>query len=337
MAKKMTTTTRDVSLLHQLYREGQLTLAPEFQRQSVWPRPAKAYLIDTILHERPIPLLFFARTVDPQTGRPQYAVIDGQQRLRTIFDFLDNRLRLAKRPGSNLAGRRFSDLDPSDQQRIQNYDLVVVDLVGYSELDIKDVFVRMNKYVVKLSPQELRHARERGAFKEFVEAIGQWEFWGAHKTFSAQQQARMRPVEFAAELIILLAEGPQDKKGTIDLYYQKYEASFPDGKELRERLRRFLSWIERAFPELSESRFRGPVDLYGLIGALDLVTNEGTSLSTLKPSPAGAALRLFEQALSRKAPDRQATRYLVAASRQTDNLKPRETRIEVLAKILTKL
>ena len=43
---------------------------------------------------------------------------------------------------------------------------------GYDDDDIKDIFVRMNKYVVKLSPQELRHAKAEGKFSEFVERLG---------------------------------------------------------------------------------------------------------------------------------------------------------------------
>ena len=62
-------TTKDIALLRQLYEEGQLELAPQFQRNAVWPRSAKAYLIDTILNERPIPLLFCQRTSSAQSGR----------------------------------------------------------------------------------------------------------------------------------------------------------------------------------------------------------------------------------------------------------------------------
>lgn len=91
---KRSTTTKDVALLHQLLQDGQLRLAPEFQRNAVWPPAAKAYLIDTILTERPMPLFFFQRGRSAQTGKPVYSVVDGQQRLRSIFEFLDDRFAL---------------------------------------------------------------------------------------------------------------------------------------------------------------------------------------------------------------------------------------------------
>jgi uncharacterized protein with ParB-like and HNH nuclease domain len=85
---KRSPTTKDIGLLYQLFANGQLTLAPEFQRNSVWPSAAKAYLIDTILNDRPIPLLFIQRATSAQKGLPAYVIIDGQQRLRAIFEYI---------------------------------------------------------------------------------------------------------------------------------------------------------------------------------------------------------------------------------------------------------
>jgi uncharacterized protein with ParB-like and HNH nuclease domain len=140
---KRSPTTKDVALLHQLFSNGQLSLAPEFQRNAVWPTPAKAYLIDTILNDRPIPLLFFQRTTSAQTGLSTYTVIDGQQRLRAIFDFLDDRFRLTQsNKRARYFNKRFSDLTAQQKEQIRNYDLVVEELSGYSDDDIRDMFVR---------------------------------------------------------------------------------------------------------------------------------------------------------------------------------------------------
>jgi hypothetical protein len=286
-------------------------------------------LIDTILKDRPIPLFFFQRTTHPQTGRPAYAVVDGQQRVRAILDFLQNKVRL---PGTTR-GRRFSDLSPRERESVLNYDLLVVELSGYSDAAVRDVFIRMNKYVVKLSPQELRHAREESAFARFVEEVASWPIWLDEGIFSKTASSRMRDVEFAAELTILLVEGPQDKKKTIDLYYEAYSDSFEEGEEAAKRLRRYLNWVTRALPDLRQTRFRRPVELYGLIGALDALDNEGL-LEHLDPTEVTERLLSIEERLGSDHPDREASRYLVAASRQTDNLTPRTTRIDFLHGLL---
>ncbi|MBS1882326.1 MAG: DUF262 domain-containing protein [Actinobacteria bacterium] len=327
------TTTKDIGLLRQLYDDGQLDLAAEFQRNSVWPRAAKAYLIDTIIANRPIPQLFMQRHMSAQTGRPTYKVIDGQQRLRAVFEFLDDRYPLGKASGKKLEKRKFSSLSERLREQILNYDFVVEELSGYTDRDIKDLFVRMNKYVVRLSPQELRHAREEGAFYNFVERLGAWDFWRERRVFTATQLARMRSVEFAAELTILLIEGPQDKKEAIDLYYGKYQKSFRDGPEVERNLRSYFNWIEAALPELERSRFRKPVDLYSLVGALSQWRIRAGKVD-LDPKVGGEALRDFERKLSLKRVPDMGARYLIAASRQTDNLRPRLTRTEILSEVL---
>jgi len=334
MAKR-SPTTKDVALLHQLFKNGQITLASEFQRNAVWPRPAKAYLIDTILNDRPIPLLFFQRGTSAQSGLPTYMVIDGQQRLRAIFEFLEDRLRLSQSPKrAPYFNKRFSDLTVEFQSRILNYDLVVEELSGYSEADIRDMFVRINKYVVSLSPQELRHAKSSGRFHEFTEALGKWDFWKVNKVFSPTLLKRMRAVEFSAELAILLIEGPQDKKASIDLYYANFKDKFPQAAEIEARLKSYLKWMTSALPDLAKTRYRSPVDLYGLIGALDRISEQGEKLSRINPSTMTGALLEFEKKTKLPQPPDEAARYVTAASRQTDNITPRTTRIEILERLL---
>src|SRR6266566_4004413 len=107
---KISTTTKDIGLIQQLLNNSQLRLAPEFQRNAVWPRAAKAYLIDTILSGRPMPLFFFQRSRSAQTGMPVYTVVDGQQRLRAIFEFIDDRFALTQSQDRRWKGKRFSEL-----------------------------------------------------------------------------------------------------------------------------------------------------------------------------------------------------------------------------------
>lgn len=334
MPKKITVTQKDVALLYQLHREKQLTLASEFQRDNVWPPVAKAYLIDTILTDRPIPPLYFQRMVSAQTGRTVYTVVDGQQRLRAIFEFMENKFPLSVSTNTPYYRKKFNDLTEGQKGEILNYDLTIEELSGYTDPDIVDIFDRMNRYVVRLSPQELRHAKEQGAFRDFVERLARLPFWTAERVFSDTQRRRMRVQEFVAELAILLVEGPQDKKKAIDLYYGEYRDSFPNARSVESRLKLYLRWIIAAFPDLRDHRFRKPVDLYGLIGALDEVSARSKKLRALSPQDAGHALLGLEMQTQAKEPSGDAAKYVLAASRQTDNIGPRSSRIQILSRIL---
>lgn len=331
MAKR-SPTTKDVGLLHQLYQNGQINLAPEFLRNAIWPHPAKAYLIDTIINDLPIPLFFLQRTASAQSGRPSYRVIDGQQRLRAIFDFLDDRFRLTQSAKeSKYFNKHFSELPKELQDHIRNYDLNVEELSGYSDNDIRDMFVRMNKYLVQLSRQELRHAKASGKFHDFVERLGREDFWREQRIFTPKMLLRMRAVEFGAELVILLIEGPQDKKASVDLYYGQYKGKFPYGPAIDKRPKAYWSWILEALPNFASTRYRKPVDLYSLIGALDQVSDHSNRLRKIVASSAGQRLVNLEESIKQTDPTDEAARYTAAVSRQTDNLRPRKTRIEILA------
>ena len=322
MSKRIPTT-KDVALLRQLYDQDQIVLAPEFQRDSIWPPSAKAYLIDTILNDRPIPLLYFQRMTSAQTGKPKYAVIDGQQRLRAVLEFLDNRFALVESKNPKYKGKRFSALSPEFQSRILDYDFYIQEISGYTDHNIRDMFVRMNKYVVKLAPQEVRHAQYKGEFASFVERVGKWEFWKSKGIFTKNQIKRMRAVEFAAELSILILEGPQDKKKAIDLYYKRYQKGFTHlAKTVEVRLKSYSRWLDVAIPKLATSRFRKPVDFYSLIGALERASNGGSKLNALNATVTGGALLEFENSTHVKEPKGSAARYLVAARQQTDNITP---------------
>jgi hypothetical protein len=337
---------RDISVLYEMYKLGTLRLAPEFQREGVWPQAAKAYLIDTILSDRPIPLLFFSKVINAHSNRATYDVVDGQQRLRAVFEFLEDNFRLPRslETDPRWQGKKYSALEDSERMALLNYDMAISELKNYSQADIRDVFLRMNKYVVRLNSAEMRRARESGAFKEFCAKLGQEAWWEEFRILTKRQKDRLRGEELAAEFAILLIEGPQDKKESVDVYYAKYADEFPDGDSIQDLLRAYLDWIRRAIPDFTTSRWRRPVDLYSLLGAISLVTESGELLDDLDPRTAGISLTTFEKQVARAAEqqrrdpdaviDSRIARYLSAASSQTDNIKPRITRIDVVARVL---
>ncbi|MGY2065349.1 DUF262 domain-containing protein [Blastococcus sp. SYSU DS0619] len=336
MAGKYTTTTKDVGLLLQLHQDGQLTITPEFQRNAVWSRAAKAYLIDTILTGSPIPVLYFQRSVSAQTSRVEYAVVDGQQRLNAVFLFMENRFALTESDAkSPWYRKRWKQLSTGEREQILSYDFVVQELTGYGASQIREMFQRMNRYVVALNPQELRHANQDGAFKQLVEAVGKWPFWLENGVVTKQGMSRMKADEFVAELLILLNEGPQDKKESVDLYYNSFQEEFEAGSKLRDDLESITTTIVNALPDLKKNTtFKRPVNLYALIGALSEIQDEGDSLPA--ESLIGSRLEQFASELAAPEEERtsRASRYFVAQSRQTDNVRPRRTRIDILKHVI---
>ena len=86
--KKTTAKIITISDLVQWHEKGELELSPKYQRNNVWNEKAKAYLIDTIVRGLPIPPIFMRQTVDVNTKTTNREIIDGQQRVRAILDFV---------------------------------------------------------------------------------------------------------------------------------------------------------------------------------------------------------------------------------------------------------
>src|SRR6476661_417622 len=130
--QKLTPTTKTIDDLYQLHAEGRLDLRPDYQRNSVWPPKARAYLVDTVLMDRPIPMLFVSRVRDANTNKMAYRVVDGQQRLRAVFAFLENRFGANESDLEEVRGKRFKRLPADHQDQFMGYSFVVMEMSGFS-------------------------------------------------------------------------------------------------------------------------------------------------------------------------------------------------------------
>lgn len=84
---------RPFSWLNDLYVRRQLDLSPPYQRRSVWPERYKSQFITTILLDYPCPEIFLYEEIRAD-GSFLYKVVDGKQRLSTLFDFVGNRISI---------------------------------------------------------------------------------------------------------------------------------------------------------------------------------------------------------------------------------------------------
>ena len=92
MSKQITTSpsNRKISALYKDIKRENLILQPDFQRRFVWNNKHKEKFIDTILEGYPVPEIYVAqRGIDIETIESEEVVVDGQQRLHTIVEYID--------------------------------------------------------------------------------------------------------------------------------------------------------------------------------------------------------------------------------------------------------
>jgi hypothetical protein len=210
------------------HHEKRLELSPDFQRGKVWTPPARTFLIDTILRKLPVPKVYLRTKVNVSTKKTIREVVDGQQRLRAILDFAEDKFVLTKR-ASEFAGKKYSNLNPEEQEAFLSYPIAVDQLVNASIDDVLEVFARLNSYTVSLNGPEKRHAKFQGEFKWQVRSASRkWAwFWEKYKVLTVRERVRMQDDSLTAEMMGILLQGVTDGgQPKIDAIYKKYDSEF---------------------------------------------------------------------------------------------------------------
>ncbi|MFI6832806.1 DUF262 domain-containing protein [Kribbella sp. NPDC050241] len=345
------------------YESGLLELSPKFQRRPVWKAAAKSFFIDTMLRGFPVPPIHVRLGMGAK-GAPEREIIDGQQRLRAVFDYVTGRFRLSRSLDASWAGKSFKDLTQDEQRQLMMYKFHGFQYENLDDGTVLEIFARINTYSVALSAQELRNGKYFGVFKTamYDAARRHLEFWRQARIFTETGIARMQEVELVSELSIALLDGMQDKKNTIDEFYRNLDetwgtervnwrrgpinrpARYLSAKKTLERLDTVTDQIVAAVGDLLPvSEFRRVPLFHSLFCAVAHRNYglPGVDLETpLKPLGQGSIVDLRDAVvyLSELLSDKPSPEelppwqrdFLIASSRQTDNIGPRLTRLKTI-------
>lgn len=165
-----------ISSLCEKYHKGRLVLQPDYQRRFVWDQKKASNLIESLLLNIPVPPIFVA------DNNGKWEVIDGQQRLVSIFGFLDNKFKdkefklSSLQILSKLSRKSYAELPENVQDQLTDKDLSVVLIRETSDKNVKfEMFNRLNTNITKLNNQELRNCLYRGVYNNFIKEMAQNE------------------------------------------------------------------------------------------------------------------------------------------------------------------
>jgi Protein of unknown function DUF262 len=156
-----------VQTLDEQWRNHQLVL-PEIQREYVWDNAKASRLIESLLLNIPIPVLYFA-----ETEEAKYEIFDGHQRVRSIVNFLGGLYGL-----TGLAvlreyrGMRFLELPEREQRFLKMRTLRTILISIDSHPNMKfEIYERLNTGSISLNAQELRNSIYRGSFNQLLHSL----------------------------------------------------------------------------------------------------------------------------------------------------------------------
>ena len=196
-----------------MYDDGDLE-KPELQRKYVWGKPEASRFIDSVLLGLPIPSIFLAKT-----GENKMLIIDGYQRLMTVYDFMrgiwsgdDKPFKLSNIPekvNSRWRNKSFDELSDTEQRKIKTTTIHAIIFEQKAPVDddtsLFQIFERINTGGRSLMPQEIRNCVYQGKINSLLFELNKNIDW-RHLFGSELEDPRMRDLEFILRFLGLNTE-----------------------------------------------------------------------------------------------------------------------------------
>ena len=219
------------------YRSKSLVLRPRFQRNLVWNIEHKVSFLDTILRNLPFPEVYFCDgDLDLKAQKTTTWVVDGQQRLNTIFDYVDGNIDLSKQ---NITP--FSELTGDKQRDFLNYAIVVRSLGSQDEQQIKEIFQRINSVGYALNSVEIDNALYEGDFISIAKELVATDDFKQLEILTEQEVSRMKDIEFLLLVLASIELGryfTQDKE--LQEVIKRYDDEYPNRIAMKSAVERAL-------------------------------------------------------------------------------------------------
>lgn len=225
-----------LSTLVQFMKSKSLDLAPDYQREAVWSKEQKCGLIDSILNDFDIPKLYWF-----EKGKNLFEVVDGKQRLTTIYEFMQDGFALTAEP---YKGKKFSDLSMDDQQRVMEFEVMVMQLSGdkWEPEVLRDMFLRLQKGT-PLNPAEKRKAL-MGKLGKTVDELSRTKVMTDNCNIP---QARFGRHDAIAKIIHLALGNKDIKASAIEKTFRN--KNLDENNEKVKSVKRALSILSKSFKD----------------------------------------------------------------------------------------
>jgi hypothetical protein len=336
-------------------KERKLILTPFFQRKLVWRLAHKVDFVKTILLGYPFPEIFVSRgTIDLQSMQSTSSLVDGQQRMNTISEFIEDKFA--------VDNTKYSQLSPRDNEAFLKYEIAIIDLdLEQDDPQIIEIFKRLNRtfyalsLIEKLSTEygssefmltakllagELksdpeadeiidpeRHGSDPNITPAFIEWAAQQKLNAYVKLvlessiFTKYEISRQVHLMFTLNVMATILDGYYNRNEGATRQLDARADKFPERQEIVDR-------IESAAAYFNRLRFRADSFWYAKSNAFTLLLmlcEYSAKLDALNHAPLKVLLNLFG--------DNPPEEYALAAREGVNNKKERVLRAKYLGEV----
>ncbi|MVX66476.1 DUF262 domain-containing protein [Clostridium chromiireducens] len=219
MKKLITQSERmNIESIEKKVNRGNIVLDPTFQRNYVYTDEKAASVIQSILLNMPLGVVYLAE-IDNKN-----LCVDGQQRLTSIIRFINNKFPLKKLDVlTELGGLYFKDLNDDMKDIIYDYSMEITKIKECDYEQIYFLYEKLNVGSVKLNAQEIRRCVYAGYFNDMLEEIVEEGI--VEKYFSEIDNNRLKRVEVLINALSF-ADNPNYKcsrKKLLNDYMEKHK------------------------------------------------------------------------------------------------------------------
>ena len=244
--------TRTVFDVLRRIRAGTFVMDPEFQRDFIWDIDKQSKFIESVLMRIPLPVFYLA-----ENEQGQVVVVDGLQRLSTFKSFITGELRLKIPVHDVLNNKRFEDLAPKLQNRIEDCNLIlyIIDSKAPERARL-DIFERVNGGV-PLTRQQMRNCLFMGPATRFLKDESRTDIF-SEATGKSLKTNTMRDREFVNRFCAFQLLTPDNYRGDMDDFLARALQTMNEmqSEELEKLSKQFQTGLTNNFKVFGKHAFR---------------------------------------------------------------------------------
>jgi hypothetical protein len=250
---KPSVTNPTIADIYEKIDSNRLQLSPDFQRKFVWTQEHQEQFLDTILHGYPFPEIYVCQgEIDTKKLRTSQKVIDGQQRLTTIKNYIENDFRkeLKMIPP-------FDSLDEGQREHFLSYQVVVRDIGKVDDDLVREIFRRINLTKFKLEDIEIHNAIYDGQFIKVAKELSGEVSLEDFGVFYESELTRMADVHFFLQVMSTLErDGYFPRDNEVEKCVAEYNEEYPNSHSTKSKILKAFSIIKKFELELDSIWFR---------------------------------------------------------------------------------
>lgn len=240
MSREKSTTQWTIDALNLRHRKNELKI-PKVQRELVWTKSQKQLLIDSLIKDYDIPK-FYMRKLDSSV----YDVIDGQQRINAIIEFMNDEYPTMVDSGylekESLSQKKWSELSTDFQIEFKSRSLDVVILRDYTDEEAEEAFLRLQNGTPLKAPEKRRAIQ--GNMRSVVEELSHhsiFDYCGFPDTHFANEDM------IAKIFAIMFSGGPASISSQALTNMYKHHADISMTDTVPKLTKQSLNFLVKAF------------------------------------------------------------------------------------------